>query len=263
MSLQFERIRDTNLHYSFHSGTKGARPIVFLNSLGTDFRIWQGVADRLPDVPKLMMDKRGHGLSDMGAISIEGLAQDVADLMDHLGLTAAIICGVSVGGLIAQSLAALRPDLVAGLVLSNTGAKIGDDATWNPRIDAVEATGLEPMADAVMERWFSAEFHKTKSAQLTGYRNMLTRTTVEGYAQTCRAIRDADLTVSTRAITVPTICIGGSEDKATPPELVRALSDLIANSKLEIIQGVGHLPCLEVPEIIAGHVNDLWRPLNQ
>ena len=111
------------------------RPIVFANSLGTDLRIWDDVRRSLdPKIPVLAMDTRGHGLSQSGPTDIATLAKDVADMMDNLGLTDALICGVSVGGLIAQSLAASRKDLVAGVMLCNTGAKIGDDATWTQRI---------------------------------------------------------------------------------------------------------------------------------
>lgn len=259
MMPRFLQIGDISLHYALRNGDAGGVPVVFLNSLGTDFRIWEGVADLLPDHPTLMLDKRGHGLSDMGPISIDILARDVAGLMDHLGLTHAVICGVSVGGLIAQALVALRPDLVAGLVLSNTGARIGDTDTWNARIAAVTEGGILPMAAAILERWFSAAFRETRAAELAGYRNMLTRTTAQGYAGTCAAIRDTDLGGSTRRITVPTVCIGGSEDLATPPALVTALCDMIAGATLCMIDGVGHLPCIETPRTVADQVRHILQ----
>lgn len=261
MTLAFAKPRDVTLHYHLRSGAQGARPVVFLNSLGTDFRIWQGVVERLSGMPILMMDKRGHGLSDAGEISIAGLARDVADLMDHLGLSGALICGVSVGGLIAQALVAERPDLVAGLVLCNTGAKIGDTEGWNARIATVESAGLGAIAEAILERWFSTSFRATMPAELAGYRNMLTRTTAIGYAATCAAIRDADLTGATREITVPTTCIGGTEDLATPPELVTALTEMIPGATLTMIDDVGHLPCIEAPEVVADEISSLLKAL--
>ncbi|MDT8326974.1 MAG: 3-oxoadipate enol-lactonase, partial [Roseovarius sp.] len=261
MTLTFAKPGDVTLHYHLRPGAPGARPVVFLNSLGTDFRIWQGVVDRLGDMSVLMMDKRGHGLSDAGEASIAGLAGDVSDLMDHLGLSNALICGVSVGGMIAQALAAARPDLVAGLVLCNTGAKIGDAAFWNARIETVQASGLDAMADAILERWFSPGFRANKPAELAGYRNMLSRTTATGYAATCAAIRDADLRESTRMITVPTTCIGGTEDLSTPPDLVTALAGMIPDATLTIIDDVGHLPCIEAPEVVADEITTLWKAL--
>jgi 3-oxoadipate enol-lactonase len=256
---QFAAPKGVTLHYHHRAGA--GRPVVFLNSLGTDFRIWDGVVALMPGVPVLMMDKRGHGLSDMGPITIPVLAQDVADLMDHVGFSDALICGVSVGGLIAQQLAHARPDLVAGLVLSNTGAKIGDDATWNTRIETVKTAGLGSMADGILERWFSPEFRANERAKLGGYRNMLSRTPAEGYAGTSAAIRDTDLHASTATLRVPTMCIGGTTDMATPPSLVTALAGLIPGAGLHIIEGVGHLPCIEVPSIVAEDIKTLHKSL--
>lgn len=261
MTLAFAKPRDVTLHYHLRPGAPGARPVVFLNSLGTDFRIWEGVADRLADMPVLMMDKRGHGLSDAGETSIPTLARDAADLMNHLGLSDALICGVSVGGMIAQALVAARPDLVAGLVLCNTGAKIGDAEGWNTRIENVQTSGLDAMAAAILERWFSPTFHADKPADLAGYRNMLARTTTAGYTATCAAIRDEDLSESTRKIAVPTVCIGGTEDPTTTPELVAALADLIPGATLTMIDDVGHLPCIEAPEVVADEIAALLKAL--
>ena len=260
--MHFAKPGEVTLHYRLSPGAPGGRPLVFLNSLGTDFRIWQGVTDRLGPAPTLMMDKRGHGLSDTGATGIDLLARDAADLMDHLGLSGAVVCGVSVGGMIAQSLATARPDLVDGLVLCNTGAKIGDADGWNARIDAVRQSGLAPLADPILDRWFSARFRDTRPTELAGYRNMLTRTPADGYAATCAAIRDADLTEQSRGITQPTICIAGSADLSTPPDLVRALSDLIPGAKFHMIDGVGHLPCIEAPDVVAAQIETLRETLS-
>ena len=131
--VQFARPRDVVMQYDHAMGVAGNRPIVFANSLGTDLRIWDDVRRELDlGVPTLAMDKRGDGLPGTGLTDIASLASDLADLadlMDHLGLEAALICGVSVGGMIAQALAAIRPDLVAGLMLCNTGARIGSEET--------------------------------------------------------------------------------------------------------------------------------------
>lgn len=258
--MQFARLDDVTLHYRFRPG-KGV-PVVFLNSLGTDLRIWDGVIAALDaSVPVLCLDKRGHGLSDDAEITMDLLAGDVAALMDHLGLAASVICGVSVGGMIAQSLAARRPDLVAGLVLCCTGARIGDADGWNARIDTVCGEGIAAMAETILERWFSPAFRRERLAELGGYRNMLNRTSAEGYAGVCAAIRDSDLTARAAGIAVPTLCIAGSEDLATPPDLVQTLAGLIDGAGYEVIEGCGHLPCIEVPDTIARAVRDMTERL--
>jgi len=251
--MRFALLDDVTLNFSLREG--GGVPVVFLNSLGTDLRIWDGVIAGLdPATPVLCLDKRGHGLSGEGPVSINSLAGDVVALMDRLGLGPALICGVSVGGMIAQALAVARPDLVSGLVLCCTGAKIGDDETWNARIDTVRRDGIAAMSDAILERWFSGAFRGERVAELAGYRNMLERTPPEGYAAVCAAIRDADLTEAAARIAVPTQCVAGSEDLATPPALVETLAGLIPGAGYEVIDGCGHLPCIEQPARIAGAI---------
>ncbi|MBP5857457.1 3-oxoadipate enol-lactonase [Marivibrio halodurans] len=257
--MQFCNANGTTLHYSTRDGDTNRCPIVFLNSLGTDLRIWDDVLDYLPDdIPVLRLDKRGHGLSDIGPCSIPILADDVSSVMEVVGFGPSLICGVSVGGLIAQQFALSNPDLIRGLVLSNTGAKIGSDEVWNSRIEAARAKGIGPIADAVLERWFSRSFLQNSRLQVAGYRNMLCRTTVEGYVDVCAAIRDTDLRSAVGAINAPSICISGSEDLATPPDLLKELSELIPGSDYRCIEGVGHIPSIEAPRTVARIVMDAY-----
>ena len=97
---------------------------------------------------------RGHGLSDApeGDYFMGDLAADAAGLMEALGFRDAIFVGLSIGGVVAQGLAAERPDLVRAVVLSNTAAKIGTEATWRDRIATVRAEGIEAIADGVLEK---------------------------------------------------------------------------------------------------------------
>ncbi|WP_297779610.1 3-oxoadipate enol-lactonase [uncultured Roseovarius sp.] len=259
---RFARPGAVTLHYDHHRGDPARRPIVFANSLGTDLRIWDTVRSALPpDTPTLAMDKRGHGLSEHGPISIETLATDLAALMDHLALSDALLCGVSVGGMIAQSLAHLRPDLVAGLMLCNTGAQIGTAEAWTMRIDTVQTSGIAAMADAILERWFSPDWRAAHPVALSGWRQMLIRTPADGYAATCAAIRDADLTATTARLSLPTLCLAGSEDGATPPPLVEALADLIPGAHFTCLNGVGHLPCIEAPDRLTPLLLDRYDSL--
>ena len=109
-------------HYRIRGPQDGAA-VLFLNSLGTDLRMWDGVVDQLPEIRAIGMDKRGHGLSatPAGDWTLDDLAHDALALMDHLGVGRAVVAGCSIGGMIAQAMATLAPDRVRGLFLSNTG----------------------------------------------------------------------------------------------------------------------------------------------
>ncbi|WSH69728.1 3-oxoadipate enol-lactonase (plasmid) [Rhizobium ruizarguesonis] len=251
--MQFARINDVTIHYQV-IGAPADRPvIVFTNSLGTDFRIWRDVVVRLAgDFAIVLYDKRGHGLSDVGQLpsSIEDHATDLAGLLDLLSVKDAVICGLSVGGLIAQSLYHRRPDLVRALILCDTAPKIGTAESWDARIAAVERNGIGSIVDAIMERWFTPAFRRPESTAYAGYCNMLTRQPVEGYLAACAAIRDADFTEISKTITVPTICIVGDQDGSTPPDLVLSTAKLISGARYEVIPDCAHIPCVEQPEAL-------------
>jgi 3-oxoadipate enol-lactonase len=236
------------------TGPNDAPVLVLVNSLGTDLRVWDALLPLLGDrFRTLRYDKRGHGLTDATPVpyAMATLAADLALLLDARQARDVIVCGLSIGGMIAQSLASTRPELVRGLVLMDTAHKIGTPEMWADRIAAIRAGGIASIADAILVRWFSPDFHVQRPAELAGWRNMLTRTSLDGYLGCCAAIRDADLTSAARALTVPSLCIVGDQDGSTPPELVAELSRIIPNARLVTVTGAGHLPCVEQPAAVA------------
>lgn len=255
--MQAIKANGVYIHYDFLDGE--GTPLVFANSLGTDFRVWDALLDELEtEAPVLLWDKRGHGLSERTAAPyhIDDHAGDLMGLMDALDIDEAVIVGLSVGGAIAQRVAVTRPDLVKGLVLMDTAHKFGDPANWQQRIDAVTSGGIASISDAILDRWFSKDFRTNRKAEEAAWRNMLERTPVDGYAGTCAALRDFDHEAETRTIAVPTLCICGTEDGATTPEMVKALSELIDGAEFELVEGAGHLPCVEKPEETAELIDD-------
>lgn len=263
-NVPFVTIGNVTLHHRHRPANGNARPIVFINSLGTDFRIWDEVASALGgEMPLLVYDKRGHGLSDIGSgiRSIDDHADDLSGLIDHFGLDKVVLCGLSVGGQIAQGLYARRPDIVEALILCDTAHKIGTVDSWNARIATVEREGIQAVAEGVLKVWFTPAFHSARAAELAGCRNMLTRQTLAGYIGTCAAVRDADFTEAARRIAVPTLCIVGAHDGSTPPELVRSLADLIPGARFEVIRNAGHIPCIEQPDLMVDLIRDFLASL--
>jgi 3-oxoadipate enol-lactonase len=254
--MPFGRFNELVLHYE-DEGPAGAPAVVFANSLGTDLRIWDRVALVLGAGLRLVRyDLRGHGLSEAptAPYTLDDHVGDLAALMDARGVKNTLIVGLSVGGMIAMALAERRPDLVRALVLSDTAHKIGTREMWEARISAVRHSGMAAIADQMMQRWFAAEFRASRPADLIGYRNMLIRMPVEGYAGTCASIRDADLTDAASRLALPVLCLVGAEDQATPPDLVRSLAALLPGASFDIIPEAGHLPCVEQPDIMAKHI---------
>ena len=246
--MQICDLGDLKLHYRDDGDPNGA-PIVFANSLGTDLRLWDKVVARLPKGLRVIRyDKRGHGLSDCpkGPYSMGAMVRDAERLLDALGVKNCVFVGISMGGLIAQGLAVKRLDLVRGMVLSNTAARIGTADMWNARIAAIRKGGMAAMAEPILERWFPKPFRATP--EFAGWRNMLLQQSVEGYTGCCAAISGTDFYTPTSGLTLPTRVIAGSEDASTPPDLVRETADLIKGSRFHIIRKAGHLPCIEQPD---------------
>ncbi len=247
--MHITTLNDIKVHYNVQ-GPQNGFPVVFANSLGTDFRVWDALLPYLPDGLRVIRyDKRGHGLTDApdGPYFMGDLVQDAAALMDYLGVKSALFIGLSIGGMIAQGLAAERPDLVCAMVLTDTAAKIGNEQIWAERVDAVREGGIASLEESILQRWFSKGFHADRQNQLAGWRNMLCRTPIEGYIGCSQAIAETDLYTSTARLTLPTLAIVGSEDGSTPPDMVRETADLIAGSQFNVIRKAGHLPCVEQP----------------
>lgn len=253
MKLAFE---DVTLNV-VQTGNPEGQPVVFGNSLGTDLSLWDAMLPHLPKGLRIIrFDKRGHGASSVPEppYSMGALVRDVERICDLLEVRDSIFVGLSIGGLIAQGLAVKRPDLVRAMVLSNTGAKIGTKDMWAERIAAIEANGLEAVADATMERWFSKGV-----AGMPEWRARFVASPLKGWTGCAAAISGTDFYTPTSGLRIPTLGIAGSEDGSTPPDLVRETVDLIPGSQFALIRGAGHLPCVEKPEEYAALLTEFFK----
>jgi 3-oxoadipate enol-lactonase len=254
--MNFTTVNGLTIHYMIEGIWEGF-PLVFINSLGTDLRIWDGVASHLTDRhPVIRFDKRGHGLSDCppAPYSIRDHATDLLGLLDSLNISLAILVGISVGGMIALDFAATWPERTHALILCDTAPVIGTTDLWNERINTLREHGMASMADAILSRWFAPSFAAGSPEAYRGFYNMLTRASVEGYTGTCEAIRDADLTEAARRVAARALVLCGVEDVSTPPGVIKGLVQLLPDAKFQEIPGAGHLSCVEQPDAVAAHI---------
>ncbi len=237
------------LYYQI-DGPDNAPVLVLSNSLGTTLAMW------LPQLPALTehfrvlrYDTRGHGQSDVtpGPYSIAQLGRDVVSLLDGLNIPAAHFCGLSMGGMTGIWLGVNAPSRIRRLVLCNTSAAIGVPEVWNTRIAKVKQDGMDSIIDAVLERWFTADFLAHAPAQAERVRQMLRNTPAEGYVANCAAVRDMDQRSELARITSPTLVIGGKHDKATPPEHGELIARAIPGAKY-VELNAAHLSNWEVAQ---------------
>jgi 3-oxoadipate enol-lactonase len=227
--------------------------VVLSGSLGTDLSMWD------PQVPVLSehfrvlrYDLRGHGASPAlpGPYEIADLGDDLLTLLDRLEIERASLCGVSIGGMTSLWTAAHAPERVERLVVCCTSAFLDPEGTYRERAAVVRESGLERIADAALERWFTPDFRSAHADVVQRMRRILVATPREGYAGCCEAIADMDLRDNLRAIETPTLVIAGREDPSTPPEHGRLIAERIRSARFEVVPHAAHLANVEQPERI-------------
>jgi 3-oxoadipate enol-lactonase len=224
--------------------------LVFVNGLGTDHRIWDDVVAALPSRwSMLRYDQRGHGLSELGhcPYTLAQLSHDLGEVLDGNVAGPVVLCGLSLGGLVAQQFAAAHPERVRALCLSGTALRIGTRETWQARAEQVLAAGLVRIAPSVMDRWFSEPFRSRNPAAVRGHRAMLERTPADAYVRAAQALGEADVSPGAQSIRMPTLVLAGELDLAATPAQGRALADAIPHARFELLSGAGHLMCVERP----------------
>ena len=236
----------TRLSYVFE-GPADAPTLVLAHSLGADRTMWDPQIHALASRYRILRyDSRGHGRSDapLGAYGMDRLGQDAVDLMDALDVEAAVFCGVSMGGMVAQWLGPRMDGRLRGLVLANTSPRMAPAAGWQARIASVSASGMESVADAVLARWFTPGFAQREPDQVARVRERLIATSTLGYVGCCCAIRDMDHRPSLASISSPTLVIAGRHDAATPPEHARLLAEAIKSASYQELEAA-HLSNVE------------------
>ena len=258
--MEYKTLNGNLVAYRFRPGSG---PVyVFANSLGSDQSIWDKVIAGLPaHAAVLAYDMRGHGASGVtdAPYTIDLLADDLIALIEAVGISDVILCGVSVGGLTAQAVAIKRPDLLRGLVLSNTAPRIWNAEAWSARIADVQQNGFAALADGILAKWFAPDFAVVHADAFAGAKRMLLRNDPEGYANTCAALRDTDLSAEVGHITTPTVCITGDLDLSVPPAASQALADAIPGATCITLDGSSHLPCLDAPAAVTEIILELTR----
>jgi 3-oxoadipate enol-lactonase len=261
MAVSRFRARDgAQLAYEVQGRPKHAAPVVLIHSLAMDHTFWNAVAPAVSQVTGVLTyDCRGHGQSDKpeGAYRVEQFADDLADLLDHLGWRSAIVAGASMGGCIALAFAAVYPMRAAALGLFDTTAWYNAPDKWEERAVMAEAKGLEAMLEFQTTRWFTDAFRASRKDVLEAAVAVFLANPARCYAQACRMLGACNLAGALARLTVPVRIVVGEEDYATPLAMAEALQRGIAGSTLTVIPNARHLTPLECPQRIVAELQKL------
>ena len=225
-------------------------PVIFIHGAGGTHLDWSADLRRLPQANAIALDLPAHGKSNPPhRTSIKDYADDVMALVEALSLPHAIFAGHSMGGGIAQQIAISYPNKVAGLILFGTGAKLA----VHPDILNQVMTNYVAVAD-LLAGWLWGADVTDDIKQIT--RQQLLKTPPEVTYGDYTACNGFDIRAELKNITAPTLVMSGTHDKMTPLKYGQYLADNIANAKLAIIEGAGHMLGLEHPQTVANIVRE-------
>ncbi len=219
------------IHYEL-SGS-GPELLVLSNSLGSSLQMWDKVVPAFEAHHRVLRyDTRGHGGSGVPSLpyTLDQLGRDVLSLLDHLGEDRANFCGLSLGGLTGQWLGLHAPHRLRRLVFANTSSCIGAREMWDQRIATARQSGMDALAPAIVERWFTPSYRDQHPGEMAIIRRMIASIHPDGYTGCCIVLREADLRNEIHAIPVPCLVISGKHDPATPAADGRALSAALGHS---------------------------------
>jgi 3-oxoadipate enol-lactonase / 4-carboxymuconolactone decarboxylase len=236
-------------------GPHGAPLLLLGPSLGTSAITLWGKAARLLTARfrVIAWDLPGHGGTPAAApFTIGDLAAGVLALVDDLSPGSTFhYAGDSVGGCVGLQLLLDAPQRITAATLLCSGAKIGDPDGWRQRAESVRASGTAGIVTASAERWFGPGFTDREPATASALLDALRDTDAQGYAHVCAALADFDATARLGDITAPVLCIAGTDDVATPPEMLQRIAAGVKDGRMMVLDGVGHLAPAEAPERVA------------
>ena len=234
----------------------GSGPVVvLLHGYPFNRTLWRDQVTVLQENYRVIVpDLRGHGASAImpGPATMEQMAGDIAGLLDNLNIERATIGGLSMGGYVALAFYRLFPFRVLSLILAATRAQAdNDEAKQNREVQAAKARneGMEGIADALLPKLLTAETVAKRPEIVKHLRGMMASTNPEGAAAALLGMATRqDQTSFLSEIAAPTLLLVGSEDAITPPVDAELMHREIKGSRLEIIEGAGHVVNLEKRE---------------
>lgn len=244
------RVNDAEIAYRF-DGRAGGRVVLMSNSLMSSYDMWDWTLPALADRYRVLRyDTRGHGRSSTppGPYSIAMLADDAAGLLDALGIGAAHVVGLSMGGMIGQQLGARYPGKVLSLALCDTASEMPPRSMWEERLAIARSQGVAGLAESTIKRWFTEPFIRRAPADIDTVRRMILGTGAEGYIACAGAVRDMAQTTMLLAIKAPTLILTGRQDPACTVDQATVLHRVIDGSEMRIIEDAAHLSNIEQPQ---------------
>jgi 3-oxoadipate enol-lactonase len=241
------KVNGIETNYEMH-GKEGAPWLTFSHSLACSLRMWDGQIDAFKDRFRILAyDTRGHGASEApkGPYTLDMLAEDLRQLLEHLKIRKTSFVGLSMGGMIGQTLVLKNPELFDRVVLADTGHAQTPETIkqWDERIQTAESKGMEPLVEGTLGRWFTEDFRKKQRPVVDKIAKLIKGTPVPGYVGACQAIAKLSTTARLKDIKRPVLAIAGEQDAAAPG--TRYIGENVPGAKLVMIPQAAHIANIE------------------
>ncbi len=254
------RVNGVELNYEV-SGTEGRPWVTFSHALCNDLSLWDDQAELLKDNFRILRyDLRGLGRSEapVGPYSFPMIIADALALLDHVGIGRTHWVGLSIGGMMGYGLAQDHGDRLLSLVACDSRPDAPPDyqAYFQHRIDVAAAEGMAGLVESTVERWFTPDSVEANIPILDKVRGMIRATDPTGHAGCCEALKTLSFGARLGEIRVPTLILGGEQDKGAPPEALGDAAAAIPDAEHVIIPHAGHISNLENPAAFNQALND-------
>ena len=247
----FATINNLKIHYEISGQKQGTAPWVTLShSLASSMAMWRPQLEMLEkSFCVLRYDTRGHGGTQTteSPYSLEQLANDIHGLLLHLKIQKTHWIGLSLGGMIGQSLAIHHPHCLDKVVIANSNSQVPPAGVvmWNERADLAKQSGMQPLVAPTLARWFTDPFHKSHPQVLNEIGDIIASTNPTGYAGCCAAISKMNNIEGLKKLSHPALILVGLEDMATPVAMSQIIHENWQGSILKTISHAAHLSNIE------------------
>ncbi len=237
--------------------TGQGHPVVLIHGVGLNKEMWGGqIVGLAPHFQVIAYDMLGHGDSPLPqpGTSLEGYAEQLHELIEHLGLPRVSVIGFSMGGLVARAFALHQPQRLDSLVILNSVF----NRSAEQRAGVIERTrqaaehGPDANAEAALSRWFSHEYQAANPAQIAAIRQTLAGNDPQGYLTTYELFATQDMyrVEDLGSIQAPTLVATGELDPGSTPEMARQLASHIPGAQVAILDEQRHMMPVESPRLV-------------
>ena len=259
--MEFAEINGAGLRYELDGN--GERTLVLVHEMGGSLESWDDAARRFAETRRVLRyDCRGAGLSQKirGALSVDTMADDIAALLDHLGIGGKVaLAGIAVGGAIALHFAARHRARTSAVAVGSpaTGISAERRAAVLERVAKLEAAGMAFAVEESMRNGYAEEL-RDDTRRFEQFRARWLGNDPSSYATVYRMLASMEIQDGLTKLRCPVLVIGGSLDRVRPPHFAKAVADSIPGAAFDELR-TGHYMTVQTPDLLFERIDAFLR----